>query len=449
MAQAAIGNRQIVGYGVGDFAMNLYWSGTSFFLLYWYTDVAGVPNEVAGFLFFIGSVWDAITDPGMGIIAERTRTRWGRYRPFILLGSVPLAASFVLLLWVPPFEGAALTGTLIAAHLLFRTAYTVVGVPYSALSARLTHSSRDRNKLSGARMIAAYSGGMAISASAFPLVHWLGDGSERQGFFLLGIIAGLLAVVVHVICFLNTSEPDLGEQGKEEPRIGVADVLGMVRSNQPFVLVFFSVLLFSSAMVLMGKNVVYFVKYGLDAHDSQHLVVLAGGIVNLLMAPVWTYLATRLGKRNSWLLATIIVSCALVALYVVEITGLYQFIAHMVFVYLGVSAFGILFWSMLPDTVEYGQWKTGIRSEAIVFGFTTFAQKVSIGIAGWILGFLLTATGYESGGVQSAETVSGLLVIMSMIPLALILSEAVLIWRYPIDLALHEQIVNELEGSTP
>ena len=112
MAATPIGNRQVVGYGVGDFSMNLYWSGTAFFLLYWYTDVAGVPNEVAGLLFFIGLVWDAVTDPGMGIVAERTRTRWGRYRPCILLGSIPLAASFVLLLWVPPFEGVALTGAL-------------------------------------------------------------------------------------------------------------------------------------------------------------------------------------------------------------------------------------------------------------------------------------------------------------------------------------------------
>jgi len=121
---APLGNRQIVGYGVGDFAMNLYWSGTAFFLLYWYTDVAGLPNATAGFLFFVGSVWDAATDPLMGVLAERTRTRWGRYRPYLLLGSIPLAASFVLLLWVPPLEGAALTGMLIAAHLLFRTAYT-------------------------------------------------------------------------------------------------------------------------------------------------------------------------------------------------------------------------------------------------------------------------------------------------------------------------------------
>jgi len=446
MATTKITNRLIAGYGVGDFAMNLYWSGTAFFLLYWYTDVAGLPNEVAGFLFFIGSAWDAVTDPAMGIIAERTRTQWGRYRPYILLGSIPLAASFVLLLWVPPLEGMALTGMLIFAHLLFRTMYTVVGVPYSALSARLTHNSQDRTKLSGVRMIAASSGGLAISAAAFPMVHWLGDGNEASGFFQLGILAGLLAIAVHVVCFLNTTEPDLGEQGEAEPVVGLKDIAAMVRANTPFVLIFFSVLLFSSAAVLMGKNTLYIVKYALEAHDRQHIVVLTTGITSLCMIPIWTWIAHRIGKRKTWLIATAIGAGGLLALYGMGVSTFERFVLHMFVIQLGMSAFGMLFWSMLPDTVEYGQWKTGIRSEAIVFGFTTFAQKVSIGIAGWILGFLLTWTGYESNAAQSQETLDGILMIMTLIPTALILLASTLVWRYPIETELHDEIVRAIDA---
>jgi GPH family glycoside/pentoside/hexuronide:cation symporter len=439
-----VGYRQIAGYGVGDFAMNLYWSGTAFFLLYWYTDVAGLPNEVAGFLFFVGSAWDAVTDPGMGILAERTRTRWGRYRPYLLLGSIPLAASFMLLLWVPPFTGMALTGTLIAAHLLFRTAYTVVGVPYSALSARLTHDSQERTKLAGARMLAAATGGLAISASAFPLVSWLGNGNEQDGFFTLGILAGTLAVIVHIICFATTYEPDMAAQGAAEPKVRLVDVANMVASNRPFVLVFLAVLFMSSASVLMGKNILYFVKYGLGEHDRQHVVVLVNGITALCMIPVWTFIAHRIGKRATWLVASSIACIGLLALYLANVTTLTQFVVHMFFVTLGVSAFGVLFWSMLPDTVEYGEWKTGVRSEAIVFGFTTFAQKVSIGLAGWILGYLLTATGYESGQTQSAETIDGLLFTMTIIPTALYLGGALLVWYYPVNKELHARIVADI-----
>jgi GPH family glycoside/pentoside/hexuronide:cation symporter len=448
MVMAPITNRQIAGYGVGDFAMNLYWSGTAFFLLYWYTDVAGLPNEVAGFLFFVGSAWDAITDPGMGILAERTRTRWGRYRPYLLFGSIPLAASFVLLLWVPPFTGMALTGTLIAAHLLFRTAYTIVGVPYSALSARLTHNSQERTKLAGARMIAAASGGLAISASAFPLVSWLGKGDEQVGFFMLGIIAGVLAVAVHIVCFLNTREPNMFEQG-QEPTISLKDVAHMVRTNTPFVLLFFAILLFSSGSVLMGKNVLYYVKYALGEHERQYVVVLVNGITALLMIPVWTLVAHRIGKRNCWLVASSIVVVGLLALFLANITSLYQFIGHLFFITLGASAFGVLFWSMLPDTVEYGEWKTGIRSEAIVFGFTTFAQKLSIGIAGWILGYLLTFTGYQSGEIQTAETIQGLMFIMTVIPTVLYVVAGLLVWNYPINKELHERIVDEIAEREP
>ena len=449
MTPAPISNRQVAGYGVGDLAMNLYWSGTAFFLLYWYTDVAGVPNEAAGFLFFIGSAWDAVTDPAMGILAERTRTRWGRYRPYILLGSVPLAASFILLLWVPPFTGMALTGTLIAAHLLFRTAYTLVGVPYSALSARLTRDSQERTKLAGVRMLAAVSGGLAISAAAFPLVNWLGNGDERDGFFALGIVAGILAVAVHLICFFNTREPDLAEQGVAERPVQLRDVANMVRSNRPFVLVFFAILLISSAGVLIGKNVIYFVKYALGEHDRQHVVVLASGLIGLLMVPVWTLIAHRIGKRNGWLLATGIVITGLLALFFANVATLGEFIAYMGFISLGLSAFGVLFWSMLPDTVEFGEWRTGVRSEAIVFGFTTFAQKVSIGIAGWTLGYLLTATGYESGEEQSAETIQGLLFIMTLVPAALYFCAAAMVWRYPLNKSLHARIVDEIAQRQP
>lgn len=448
MPAAPISNRLVAGYGVGDFAMNLYWSGTAFFLLYWYTDVAGVPNEVAGFLFFVGSAWDALTDPGMGIIAERTRTRWGRYRPYILLGSVPLAASFVLLMWVPPLEGMALTGALMAAHLLFRTAYTVVGVPYSALSARLTHSSTDRNRLSAARMLAASLGAMAISAAAFPLVRWLGEGNERDGFFLLAILAGLLAIAVHGVCFFNTAEPEPGRHEASQPRVRLRDVAGMARANSAFVLVFFAVLMISSASVLLGKNIVYFVKYALHAHESQHIVVATTGVLSLCMIPVWGLVANRVGKRVAWLFASGIAMMGLGLLYLADVSSLTRFIVHLAVAYLGMSGFGILFWSMLPDTVEYGQWKTGIRSEAIVFGFTTFAQKLAIGIAGWVLGFLLSATGYESGGEQSAETLAGLKFIMTVLPFCLIGGSMLLIWRYPIDSALHDRIVLELEGSS-
>jgi len=441
---APLGNRQIVGYGVGDFAMNLYWSGTAFFLLYWYTDVAGLPNATAGFLFFVGSVWDAATDPLMGVLAERTRTRWGRYRPYLLLGSIPLAASFVLLLWVPPLEGAALTGMLIAAHLLFRTAYTVVGVPYSALSARLTQNSGERTRLAGARMLAAASGGLIISASAFPLVSWLGSGQEAAGFFWLGVIAGIIAVAVHVLCFLSVREPGTGAAAATPP-FRLADVASMVRHNGPFMLVFGAILLLSSSAVLSQKNVLYYMKYALDAHDQQHVAVLATGLTTLAMIPLWTYVAGRIGKRACWLAATAIAMTGQIALFLSPVPSVGVFVAFLIFIALGSSALGVLFWSMLPDTVEYGQWRTGIRSEAIVFGFTTFAQKVSIGIAGWILGYLLDATGYVSGAVQSAATLDGIKIIMTLLPCALLGLGGVLIYRYPIDATLHARMLDDIE----
>ena len=166
-------NKTRAAYGIGDYAICLYWSGVSLYLLYFYTDVVGISPLMAGWIYALGIAWDAVTDPFMGYMAERTRTKMGSYRPYIFYGSVPLALSFVLLLWVPPFEGTFLFIFLLLVNLIHRTCFTVVSVPYSSLTARITDDSDERTKLTTARMLAAAAGTFSISALAFPIVLFL------------------------------------------------------------------------------------------------------------------------------------------------------------------------------------------------------------------------------------------------------------------------------------
>ena len=192
----SITNKIRIGYGIGDYAICLYWSGVSLYLLYFYTDVVGITPQMAGLIYAIGIAWDAITDPFMGYMAERTRTKMGSYRPYIYYGSIPLALSFVVLLWVPPFEGILLLSFLIVVNLIHRTCFTIVSVPYSSLTARITDDSDERTKLTTARMLAASFGTFSISALAFPIVLYFGGGEEALGFVYLGLIAGLVAVII-------------------------------------------------------------------------------------------------------------------------------------------------------------------------------------------------------------------------------------------------------------
>ncbi len=162
-APTSLGWGQKIGYGSGDFAFNLYWQGVSLYLFYFYTDVLGLPNALAGMIYAIGSMWDAITDPAMGYIAERTRSRWGRYRPYLLFVPIPLALSYLLLFWSPNGQSIPLLVAMaLAGQFIFRLVFTIGSTPYSSLMARMTSSSKDRAGMAGARMVFAYMGSFAV-----------------------------------------------------------------------------------------------------------------------------------------------------------------------------------------------------------------------------------------------------------------------------------------------
>lgn len=441
-------SRAAVGYGVGDFAMNLYWGALSYFLLYWYTDVVGLPPAVAGFVFFAGTFWDAITDPTVGYLVGRNRSRWGRYRPFLLFGAVPLAASFALLFWVPPLREAALTAALLAAHLVFRTAYTIVGIPYSALSARISRRSYDRTTLASARMIAATAGTLLISSAGFPLVKYFGQGDEQRGFFFLAIVAGAVAILFHFICFAATAEPPESEfdrQGSGRPyRLG--DILTILRTNTAFLYLLGITPLIAGAAALLQKCLVYYVKYGLQTHGSQHVVLFVHGLTVMLATPLWAYVAHRWHRRSAWLWATGVMLVSASLMFIATPDSFAAFLIMLFPISASFAALGILFWSMLPDTIEYGQWRSGFRAESVFFGVATFTQKMAIGIAGWMLGGLLSVVGFVPAAEQPPVAVTAMKAGMTLAPAALMFLALLIVLRYPLDAKLHQRIRQELGG---
>ena len=440
--------RTTIGYGSGDFAMNLYWGSLSFFLLYWYTDVVGLAPAVAGFVFFAGTFWDAITDPTVGFFAGRTRSRWGRYRPFLLWGAVPLAASFALLFWMPPFRDTALVVFLLVAHFVFRTAYTAVSVPYSALSARISQRSRDRTTLAGARMIAATSGSLLVSAAGFPIVNALGQGDEKRGFFFLAIIAGLTAVAIMWACFASTAEPPESAEGDDiaEKRYRLSDLFGILRTNTAFLYLLAMIPLFAGAAAVLQKSLVYYVKYGLDAHDQQHVVLFAHGLAVLLATPFWAWFARWRSRRATWVWSTLLMSVAGTAMFAFTPESLLGFVVMLLPMSFSFAAMGVMFWSMLPDTIEYGQWRNGYRAEAVFFGVASFVQKLSIGIVAWLMGWTLALVGFEPDRPQSELTVQTIEAGLTLVPAGFLLLCLVILSRYPLSSRLHERIRRELSG---
>ena len=435
-------NKIRIGYGIGDYAICLYWSGVSLYLLYFYTDVVGITPQMAGLIYAIGIAWDAITDPFMGYMAERTRTKMGSYRPYIYYGSIPLALSFVVLLWVPPFEGMLLLSFLIVVNLIHRTCFTIVSVPYSSLTARITDDSDERTKLTTARMLAASFGTFSISALAFPIVLYFGGGEEALGFVYLGLIAGLVAVIILSITVYFVEERSFEFTKAELPNF--SKVFKSVSNNYPFWIVFSAILILISTYLMFNNNLIYFSKYALGFHEYQGLIlgILSG--TNLLAIPIWAFLAIKIGKKNTWMISMAFLFVGFLIFYFYPISELNELLYILGCIGFANGATGVLFWSMLPDTIEYGEWKTGIRTESSLYGFMTFAQKGAIAIAIAILGTVLTKIGFEPNKEQTAQTLSDLKSLMSIIPLIGVFISFVLVYFYPIDKKFHQKLIDEI-----
>ena len=433
-----------LGYGIGDIAICLYWSGVGLYLLYFYTDVVGISPSLAGLIYGIGMFWDAITDPFMGYMAERTRTKWGVYRPYLLFGNIPLALSFILLFWVPPLEGGALFFFLLFANLLHRTCFTLVSVPFSSLTPRITSDSQERTNLTGFRMLGAQTGTNLMALLAFPIIFWVGGEDESLGFVVLATIAGLTALGIHAITFLTVKEPS-NDQGIERVGGSLSEAAKAIGKNGPFWLVFSATLIVGITTIFFGNNLIYYTKYALNLHEHQGTILFTSGIVAFLSIPIWWLISNNIGKKLTWLISSSITLIALLVFYLYEIDKLSELLFLVAFIGFGSGAGGILFWSMLPDTIEYGEVHTGVRSESSLYGFMTFAQKGSIAFAIIILGLVLDFIGFQANEVQSDTTISNMKAIMTLIPSIGVALSLVIIYFYPIDAKMHKDLLRQLK----
>ena len=435
-------NKTRAAYGIGDYAICLYWNGVALYLLYFYTDVVGISPLMAGWIYALGIAWDAVTDPFMGFMAERTRTKMGSYRPYIYFGSIPLALSFVLLLWVPPFDGNFLFIFLLIVNLVHRTCFTIVSVPYSSLTARITDDSDERTKLTTSRMLFASLGTTTISFLGFPIVFLFGSGEEAAGFLVLGLIAGITAVIILSITVKYVQERPFKFNKKDLPSF--RNVFKSVANNYPFWIVFFAILFLISTFLMFNNNLIYFIKYALNLHEYQGLLLGFLNASTFIGIFFWAFLTILLGKKYTWMISMACLFLGFTLFYFYPIKEFIELLIILIFIGFANGATGVLFWSMLPDTIEYGEWKTGIRTESSLYGFMTFAQKGAIAFAAVILGTILTNIGFEPNEIQNEQTLESLKNLMSIIPLIGVFISFVLIYFYPIDREFHKKLIDEI-----
>lgn len=441
--QSALSWKIRIGYGSGDFGLNLFWQGAGFFLFFFYTDVIGLPNAVAGTIFALGGIWDAVTDPVMGYLAERTRSRWGSYRPYILVGLLPLAATFVLLFSVPAgVSENYIAGMVLLALLGFRTAYTVVSIPYSTFGARLTSDSDERTRLAGIRMYCGFLGGISVIAAARFLQARFAD---ETAFQYMAAFCALLGVAVLLLCLLGTRNAPT-THWTAQPATSLFTLLASLGKNLPFLLILGGIIGVTVATTIIGKTILYFFEYDLGDRLAGNTAILIMMGAPLITIPLWSAIALRAGKRPAWLIGCLITLSGLACLFFDHSGSTNRALFDYALITLGLSSFSVLFWSMMPDTIEHGEYRTGVRNEAVIIGVVSSAQKVSLALSAFVLGVLLDVIGYDAGVEQSMQTLEGLRQIITLIPAGAIAAALALIAFYPISTASHGKIIEALRA---
>lgn len=434
---------RIAAYGFGDFGFNLFYTGLNLYLLFYYTDVLKINPMTAGLIFMAPVIWDAVTDPVMGLLASRTRSRWGRYRPYVLFGAPFMALSFVAMFAAPLiFPGAVIAACLIS-HIVFRTAYTVVSIPYSALSAVMTSDGGERAKLAGARMVAAIGGGVLTAYSTLLLANRFGNGNLASGFVWVALLFAAIALLIMLVLFWTTSE-EISDDATHERVISLKQSFAFLKNNSAFWIVFAGVFCSALGSSIGSKALVYYITYVVGEPDSVAIALSVSLLVTGLSVPLWAWGAQHLSKRDLWVGGAIGSALCQGMLLATAPATFAPLLAMVCLNAIFNGAFITMFWAMLPDTVEFGEWRTGIRDEGIVFGLNQFALKAASGFGVGALGIALGAIGYIADQPQDGAALSGLGWLSFGVPLLAAIVTALIIRKSPVTRRRHATIVRSL-----
>lgn len=429
-----------IAYGLGDWGNTTTSTIFIFFFAFFLTDVARVPPGLAALVLLIGGIWDAVNDPLIGVLADRVRTRWGRRRPIFLFNALPLAASFAMLWWVPPAGDLLKAAWFTFAFVVFDTTFTLMTVPYGALTAELTEDYDERTEITGWRMGTSMLGGL-VAAYFVPVVVGAFP-RPATGYLVAGAGFGLLAVGPYLMLFFTVRERFAASR---PPRERLVESLAAVRSNRPFLYAAGIYLLSWVTVNLVASLLQYYVTYWLRIPDELELVLVVVQGAALAWVPVVVLLSRRLGKPGAYALAA--GSWALVMLALAVIPGTARTPAYVLagLAGLGVAGAHVVPWSMIPDVIEVDERSSGVRREGVYYGVAVFLQKSGTALALALTQAVLQWTGYRAGEAQPASALLAIRLLIGAAPCLLLGGSMILAWRSPLGRKEHEALRRELE----
>ncbi|MGA7719695.1 MAG: MFS transporter [Ignavibacteriaceae bacterium] len=435
--------KEKIGFSLGDCASNLFFQTFILFLMFYYTDVFGLPAAAVGTMFLVTRIWDAFFDPVIGMISDRTQTRWGKFRPFLLWLALPFAIIGILTFTTPGFNS---TGKLVYAYItysLMMMIYSGINVPYSALMGVITPNSEQRTILSSYRFVAAFAGGFIVQAVTVYLVGFFGKDNVKVGWQLtMSCIAGL-AFVFFMITFLTTKERvSPPKEQKANSRQDIKDLF----TNKPWLLVAGATIFQLIYIVIRSSSQVYYFKYYIGAQqlnlfghvfnmtyeEFTSFFMMTGTIATVIGAILTDKFAKIFDKKNTYLGFLIVSAVLCNSFYFLQPQNVMLIFILNLLISFFFGPVSVLQWAMYTDAADFSEWKNNRRATGLIMAASLFALKLGLSLGGAIVGWVLAYHGFAANQLQTPESMRGIILLISIYPSAFGIIGGLLMLFYPL-----------------
>jgi glucuronide carrier protein len=437
---------QVVGYGAGDAGNNVAFQMPALFLLIYYTDVAGIPAATAGSILLVVKVWDAFADLFAGRMVDRTMTRWGKFRPFILFGALPLLLLNLAVFWVPDFDtlGAKVIYATVT-YALLGLAYSLVNIPYGSMAGAMTQVDTDRARLSAARMVGS---GVTILLLSLVLAPRLTASEDLQGAFTsTAVVFVVIGFALYMLCFATARETVV----RDVQRVSLHQALSTLRQNDALVRLCLSSVLYLTGQSVVSAGALYYAREVLEDGGLGAIVTIVTTGAVVYVGPVGPRIMSTFGKKQSFIIGGLIAAAGGLLLLVVPSSNTVGQVGSLGLVGFGMGVLNTMTWAQGADTVEYGEWKTGIRAEGATYSVFSFTRKVGQAIGAALFSYALAAgdyvtTDHAAGAVQPDKAVDAIRWTMGILPAGLFLLAVAVMASYPITEAAYRSMVDDIRA---
>ncbi|KKO53604.1 MFS transporter [Paenibacillus sp. DMB20] len=434
--------KERISYGLGDTASNLVFQMITLYLMFFYTDVFGLNVAAVGTLFLVARIIDAFDSPIIGMLIDRTNTKWGKSRPYFLWLALPFSVIAVLTFMTPDLGE---TGKLVYAYITYITLgilYAGINLPLTSLLTSMTSNPQERTVVNSVRMIFGQLGGLIVSIATLPLVSLFGRGNQQQGFLWTMVLFAAFAVLLFYITFANTRERVQAADSQQV--ILLKESVKAIKGNFPWWLLLFINIFFWIAFTSKGQSTVFFFKYNLGRQD---LVPLVNGLNALLLVGIamMPMIAKRIGKRNTAFLGMVIGAGSQLAIYMgATMSSIPVLMGAIIVGNIGLGFTAGLMFAMVADTVDFGEWKSGVRAQGLLTASSSFGVKFGMGIGGAIAAWVLAIGSYVPNQNQAASGLAAIQFNFVWIPFICFVLCAILYLFYKLD-HVEKEMIADLE----